>query len=86
MTAGTGDCEDFTILMASLLLAGNEYANFDLTVQMLYMDAGNPEDPQTVNHVMLYVKYKDETTQLVDSTSTTFSSPWSRVVGWFFDI
>lgn len=86
MTAGTGDCEDFAILMASLLLAGNEYANFDLTVQMLYMDADNPEDPQTVNHVMLYVKYKDETTQFVDSTSTTFSSPWSRVVGWFFDI
>jgi len=86
MTSGTGDCEDFAILMASLLLSGNEYAHYGMTVQMLYMDAYNPTNPQTVNHVMLYVTYEDDTKQFVDSTSTTVLSPWSRIVGWYYDL
>jgi len=86
ITEGTGDCEDFAILMGSLLTSGNQYANYGMTVQMVYMDTNNPTSPQTVNHALLYVKYRDGTTQLVDSTSTSVLSPWSRVVGWFYDL
>lgn len=86
MTRGAGDCEDFAILMASLLLAGNEDAYYGLTVQMVYMDAYNPTNPQTVNHVMLYVTYEDGTSQFVDSTSIHVLSPWSRVIGWYYDL
>jgi archaellin len=86
MTKGTGDCEDFAILMGSLLTSGNQYAHYGMAVQMVYMDSNNPTNPQTVNHVMLYIKHQDGTTQLVDSTSTSVLSPWSRVVGWYYDI
>ena len=86
MTKGTGDCEDFAILMGSLLLAGNQYANYGMTTQMVYMDSNNPTNPQTINHVMLYIKHQDGTTQLVDSTSTNVLSPWSRVIGWYYDL
>ena len=75
MTIGTGDCEDFAILVASLLVAGNEYTHYGMTVQMVYMDAYNPTNPQTVNHVMLYITYEDGPSQFVDSTSTTALSP-----------
>jgi len=86
MTEGTGDCEDFAILMGSLLVAGNEQAHYDMTVQMVYMDTDNPTDPQGVNHVLLYIIYEGETGEFVDSTSTDVLSPWSRVIGWYFDL
>jgi hypothetical protein len=85
MTKGTGDCEDFAILMASLLVAGNNYASYGMTVKMVYMDAENPTNPQTVNHASLLVNYRDGTGQFVESTSSVMS-PWSEVVGWYFDI
>ncbi|TET20404.1 hypothetical protein E3J74_02655 [Candidatus Bathyarchaeota archaeon] len=86
MTEGTGDCEDFAILMGSLLVAGNEQTNYGMTVQMVYMDTDNPANPQTVNHILLYIIYEDETVEFVDSTSTDVLSPWSRVVGWYYDL
>jgi hypothetical protein len=86
MTLGTGDCEDFAILMGSLLMAGNEHAHYGMTVQMVYMDTDNPTNPQTVNHVLLYVTYEDESKEFVDSTSTDVLSPWSEIVGWYFDL
>ena len=45
MTKGTGDCEDFAILMGSLLLSGNQYANYGMTTQMVYMDSNNKTNP-----------------------------------------
>lgn len=86
LTEGTGDCEDFAILMGSLLVAGNEQANYGMTVRMVYMDSNNPTNPQTVNHILLCLIYEDETAEFVDSTSTAVLSPWSRVVGWYYDL
>lgn len=86
MTLGTGDCEDFAILMGSLLMAGNEHAHYSMTVQMVYMDTNNPTNPQTINHVLLYVTYEDESTEFVDSTSIDVLSPWSEIIGWYFDL
>jgi len=86
MTEGTGDCEDFAIQMGSLLVAGNEQAHYGMTVQMVYMDSNNPTNPQTVNHVLLYIIYEDETGEFIDSTSTDALSPWSRVIGWYYNL
>lgn len=86
MTEGTGDCEDFAILMGSLLVAGNEQAHYDMTVQMVYMDTDNPTNPQTANHVLLYITYEDETGEFVDSTTNDSLSPWSNIVGWYYDL
>ena len=86
MTLGTGDCEDFAILMGSLLMAGSEHAHYNMTVKMVYMDANNPTDPQTPNHVLIHTIYEDGNGEFVDSTSTDVQSPWSEVVGWYFDL
>jgi len=86
MTLGTGDCEDFAILMGSLLSAGNEHAHYSMTVKMVYMDADNPTDPQTANHVLIHITYEDGTGEFLDSTSIHVQSPWSEVVGWYFDL
>jgi len=86
MTEGTGDCEDFAILMGSLLVAGNEQAHYGMTVQMVYMDTDNPTDPQGVNHVLLHIMYEDGTGEFVESTSTDVLSPWVEVVGWYYDL
>jgi len=86
MTLGTGDCEDFAILMGSLLMAGNEHAHYSMTAKMVYMDADNPTAPQTVNHVIIHISYEDGTGEFVGSTSTDVLSPWSEVAGWYFDL
>ncbi len=86
MTLGTGDCEDFAILMGSLLTAGNEHANYDMTIKMVYMDADNPTDPQTADHVLIYITYEDGFGEFLDSTSIGVQSPWSNVVGWYYDL
>jgi len=86
MTLGTGDCEDFAILMGSLLMAGNEHAHYNMTVKIVYMDADNPTDPQTPNHALIHITYEDGTGEFLDSTSTHVQSPWSEVVGWYFDL
>lgn len=86
MTLGTGDCEDFAILMGSLLMAGNEHAHYNMTIRMVYMDADNPTDPQTANHALIHITYEDETGEFIDSTSTQVQSPWSEVVGWYFNL
>ena len=86
MTLGTGDCEDFAILMGSLLIAGNEYAHYNMTIRMVYMDADNPTDPQTANHALIHITYEDETGEFIDSTSTQVQSPWSEVIGWYFNL
>jgi len=86
MTLGTGDCEDFAILMGSLLIAGNEHAHYNMTIRMVYMDADNPTDPQTANHALIHITYEDETGEFIDSTSTQVQSPWSEVIGWYFNL
>lgn len=86
MTLGTGDCEDFAILMGSLLIAGNEHAHYNMTIRMVYMDAENPTDPQTANHALIHITYEDETGEFIDSTSTQVQSPWSEVIGWYFNL
>jgi hypothetical protein len=92
MTEGTGDCEDFAILMASLLLAGNQQAHYGMKVQMVYMDMDHPTSPQDVDHVLLYVTYRDGSAEFVDSTWVTTPTagadlaPWSYVWGWYFDL
>ncbi len=86
MTLGTGDCEDLAILMGSLLTSGNEHVDYGMTVKMVYMDAYNPTDPQTPNHVMIHITYGDGAGEFLDSTSISVQSPWSNVVGWYFDL
>jgi len=81
---GGGDCEDLVILVAELLKSSKHTRNWDF--QYVYMDADNPTNPQTVNHVILLVN--DGTYDyLIEATA---EPRWdyfpNGVNGWFFDV
>lgn len=86
MTTGAGDCEDFAILMVSLLVAGNEQANYGMQIEMIYMDANNPTEPQGVNHIMSFVRYADNSIAFVDSTASVMNPFDSPINGWYFEV
>ena len=79
--AGGGDCEDTAILLASMLAA----APTDWDVQLVYMDSDHPGDPQTANHVMVFVDtgYRQYT---IETTSNWVMEPFDNVVGWYYAV
>lgn len=82
LLAGGGDCEDTAILFASMILA----APVDWDVELVYLDADNPTNPQEVNHVVVSIdtcsqKYLIETTEGEDMQPYT-----EGVTGWFFKV
>ncbi len=80
LSAG-GDCEDTAILTASLLKAPRP----DWRVDLVYMDANNPENPAEFNHVAVYVDTGEYAT-FIETTSTSEMSPYTKVVGWYFTV
>ena len=72
LTEGTGNCADMSILMASLLKAGENEKNYGLKVYFWYCDSDNMVNPQNVNHVIVGVEYSDGTSQLIESTNDIF--------------
>jgi hypothetical protein len=79
---GGGDCEDTAILFASMILA----APVDWKVQLVYMDIDNPGNPQTVNHVIVYID-TGQTSYLIDTTTNEVMQPYTDgVTGWYYDV
>jgi hypothetical protein len=80
-----GDCEDLTILMASILVSSS-YTH-DWTIEIVYLDAFNPDDPKTANHVALYIQ-TDEFSTFVESTNSDLNGldVWRNVNGWYISI
>ena len=79
LLAGGGDCEDTSILLASLVKA----APVNWKVYLLYMDGDHPTAPQTVNHVVVYVDtgWHQYT---IETTSHQNMLPYSSGVdGWY---
>lgn len=50
---GGGDCEDLAILIADLILSSKHTQNWKLEFYLI--DSDNPEKPQSVNHVILFI-------------------------------
>ena len=82
MIGGGGDCEDMAILIASMLKAAP--ANY--AVKLVYMDADNPTNPKSVNHITVWVETPSGYKTFVDGTSHTTMSPFDEVVGWYFEV
>jgi hypothetical protein len=81
LTEAGGDCEDFAILIATLLKAASP--NYKLS--LVYMDADHPTAPVNVNHCILYVEY-GSTSEFIDGTCKSESDPWGFVQGWYYEI
>ncbi len=69
---GTGDCKDFGVLMASILEAGNMYAGYNMTVQLEYVDVYNLSDPNTTDHLILYITFANGTSRYLDTTGALY--------------
>ena len=82
LLAGGGDCEDTAILLASILDA----APVNWEIELIYMDAYHPTDPQTVNHVIVHVE-TGRTSHLIETTSGGEMEPYHNGVrGWNYNI
>jgi hypothetical protein len=81
LTEAGGDCEDLSILFASLLKA----APYPYKLSLVYMDADNPTDPQHPNHVMVRVE-TDDWKLFVECTNDQGWGYWKQVTGWFFEL
>jgi hypothetical protein len=85
LESGKGDCEDLVILMASILAASSYTSDWD--IQMVYFDAFNAQEPNTANHVALFIQ-TDEFSTFVESTNPGLdgSSVWQQVDGWYVEV
>lgn len=81
LTEGGGDCEDLSILFASLLKA----APYPYKLNLVYLDADNPTDPQRPNHVIVKVE-TDDWAVFAECTSEQGWGYYERVNGWFFEL
>ncbi len=82
LLAGGGDCEDLSILFASMLKA----APVDWEVDLVYMDSDSYQDPQTSNHVIVYVN-TGEYSYFIETTSNQDMTPYpGGVTGWYYPI
>jgi len=79
--AGGGDCEDSSILLASMIKSAP--TNWD--VQLVYMDADNPENPQEVNHVLVFVDTGKEK-YFIETTNNQEMQPYGYIDGWYLEI
>ena len=82
--AGGGDCEDMSILIASMLKA----APVNYNVSLIYMDGYHWTAPQTVNHVITYVSTPSGYSTKIEGTESTIMDPYgtSGVYGWRFEV
>jgi hypothetical protein len=90
MTTGQGICGDTTILLASLLVAGNDQAHYGMKVQVYYAEMNQAGDgivipPTTANHAFVGVTYQDGGREFIETTAPAYSS-WEQVQGWDYDV
>ena len=79
--AGGGDGEDSSILFASMIKS----APINWEVQLVYMDADNPENPQEVNHVLVFIDTGKEK-YFIETTNNQEMQPYDYIDGWYLEI
>jgi hypothetical protein len=75
LVAGGGDCEDLSILLASLLKA----APLNWQVGLALIDAYHPEAAVNFNHVIVYIDY-DGRRRLIETTNPNVMEPYTNGV------
>jgi hypothetical protein len=79
-----GDCEDLTILVASIIKSSSYTQEWNM--KLVYFDSKDPINANVVNHLALFV----ETGQVVTFVESTSEADglhvWDQVQGWYLDI
>lgn len=83
-TEAGGDCEDLTILIASMLKASS-HTN-DWTIEIVYFDADSPDKAYDLNHVALFVKTDNFQTYVESTAKVDGLHSWESVNGWYFEV
>ncbi|PIN73626.1 hypothetical protein COV20_05375 [Candidatus Woesearchaeota archaeon CG10_big_fil_rev_8_21_14_0_10_45_16] len=81
LLSGGGDCEDTSILLASMLKAANK----NWKISLVYMDSNNPINPKNINHVLVQVETASESF-FIETTSKTQENPYDKIVGWYLEV
>ena len=81
LLSGGGDCEDTSILVASMLKAVPK----NWKINLVYMDADNPSSPKEVNHIIVHVE-TDKENYYIETTSKEEMNPYGKVVGWYLEV
>ena len=79
--AGGGDCEDTSILLASMIKA----APVPWKVELVYMDIDHPTAPQDVNHVIVHID-TGEREYYIETTSADIMEPYGDILAWHFEV
>jgi hypothetical protein len=90
MTQRTGFCGYTTILLLSLLQAGNAYAHYGMSFEAVYaeMNAGGTglvSPPTLANHALVGVTFADGSRAFLESTAKQLTT-WPKVDGWFMPV
>lgn len=90
MTDGTGICGDTTILLASLLIAGNDKAHYGMKVSIWIVDLDSTTgtirtNPESINHALIEVVYADGTKEWIETTSRNFYT-YNEISGWRYEL
>lgn len=86
LVEGTGVCGDTTILLESLLAAGKAQAGYGFTTALWIVNYDLAlgrivENPDTVNHAIIEVKFSDGTVWYIETTTYEFVTH-ERAHGW----
>lgn len=84
LTRGGGDCEDLVILVADMLMSSQYTSGW--TFEYVYMDADNPTDPQTMNHVILAVNDGEYMHYIEATGPPSWDYFPDGVTGWWFEV
>lgn len=84
LVEGGGDCEDFAVLVASILRASPHTK--DWQIQLVYFDSDHPDQPENVNHVSLFIKTDEFETYVDRSLDPSKNESWEYINGWYFDV
>ncbi|HMK82538.1 MAG TPA: hypothetical protein VK503_02355 [Candidatus Bathyarchaeia archaeon] len=93
LTEGRGVCADTTILMASMLIAGDNQADYGFKVYIWYVDmnpdgtlVSNSNAATQPNHAIVEVEFLDGTTWSLEATTNYFYTYSQYYSGWQFEV
>jgi len=93
LTEGRGACADTTILMASMLIAGDDQANYGFKVYIWYVEMNldgtlfsDSRSITQINHAIVEVQFSDGVTWSLETTTNYLYTYSQDYTGWQFDV
>jgi len=84
LNVSRGDCEDLTILVASIIKSSSHTQQWDM--KLVYFDSKGPNNATGVNHVALYIDTGQIATFVESTSKANGLHVWDKVEGWYLDI